>query len=285
MIDPDRKPLRLACSDPRGVGLPVVFVHGFGHNRSVWQKLAKHLPDELRPISIDLRGHGESPWDPQGAYDLRDYASDLPALLDSLDIPQAVVVGHSLGGNVSTLFAAAEPKRLKALVLVDTGPALDFSAMSHVVDEVGSALRSYASIAEFRDQLEMMHPSGDPEILAALANRGVVRRIDGRFEPAFDPGVLANSDPGDTSPADLASLERELWHALRSLSCPVLVVRGGVSAILSEKVAREMVDEVLADGRLVTLATAGHGVMIDDHLGLLEALRDFLTRGGSTPAS
>jgi pimeloyl-ACP methyl ester carboxylesterase len=277
MAKPVRKSLRLAYSDPRGVGRPVIFVHGFGHNRSVWHELASRLPDELRPIAVDLRGHGESPWDPEGAYDLRDYASDLPGLLDSLEIAQAVVVGHSLGGNVSTLFAAAEPKRLKALVLVDTGPALEFSGLAHVVDEVGSALRSYGSIAEFRDQLGMMHPSGDPEILARLAATGVVQRIDGRFEPAFDPGVLANSDPGGTSPSDLASLERELWHALRNVSCPVLVVRGGVSAILSEKVAREMVDEVLADGRLVTLATAGHGVMIDDGTGLLEALRDFLT--------
>jgi pimeloyl-ACP methyl ester carboxylesterase len=276
MTDGDRKPLRLAYSDPRGVGLPVIFVHGFGHNRSIWHKLSDQLPDELRPIAIDLRGHGESPWDPEGAYDLRDYASDLPGVLDSLEIERAVVVGHSLGGNVSTLFAGAEPKRLEALVLVDTGPALELSGMTHVVEEVGSALRSYASIAEFRDQLGMMHPSGDPEILARLAETGIVRRIDGRFEPAFDPGVLANSDPGETSVADLATLERQLWRALRGVRCPVLVVRGGVSAILSDKVAREMVDEVLPNGRLVTLATAGHGVMIDDGPGLLESLRDFL---------
>jgi pimeloyl-ACP methyl ester carboxylesterase len=273
----DRKTLRLAYSDPRGVGLPVVFVHGFGHNRSVWQKLVDALPNALRPIAIDLRGHGESPWDAEGAYDLRDYASDLPGFLDSLGIERTIVVGHSLGGNVSTLFAAAEPKRLKALVLIDTGPSLEFSAMAHVVDEVGSALRSYASIAEFRDQLGMMHPSGDSEILSRLAETGLVQRIDGRYEPSFDPGVLANSDPGKTSSADMASLERELWLALRRVSCPVLVVRGGVSAVLSEKVAREMVDEVLSDGRLVTIATAGHGVMIDAGPGLLEVLREFLS--------
>jgi pimeloyl-ACP methyl ester carboxylesterase len=272
----ERKALPLAFSDPRGQGTPVLFVHGFAHNRSVWEKFATGLPKDLRPISVDLRGHGESPWAPDGAYDLVDYASDLPALLDSLEIERVVVVGHSLGGNVSTLFAAAEPARINALVLVDTGPALEIGGLTHVMDDVGDALRSYASVTEFKGQLEMTHPSGDPEVLSRLAETGVVERIDGRVEPAFDPGVLGLGGTRDPR-ADPVSLERELWAALGRIRCPVLVVRGGVSAFLTEKVAREMVDEVLVDGRLVTLATAGHSVMIDDAPGLHEALGDFLS--------
>jgi pimeloyl-ACP methyl ester carboxylesterase len=144
--------------------------------------------------------------------------------------------------------------------------------MAHVMDEVGSGLRSYASVAEFRDQLALTHPLGDPDILDLLASSGVVERIDGRYEPALDPGVLVGTGASE----DLAGLERELWSALGSVSCPVLVVRGGLSAILSEKVATEMIDEVLVDGRLVTLSAAGHGIMIDDGPGLAAAIRDFI---------
>ena len=114
----DQEPPLLAYSDPREAGTPVLFVHGISHNRVVWEKLAKDLPDALRPIAVDLRGHGDSPWSPSSAYDLRDYAADLPLVLDALDIDGAAVVGHSLGGNVSTLFAAARPDRVRALVLV-----------------------------------------------------------------------------------------------------------------------------------------------------------------------
>jgi non-heme chloroperoxidase len=159
-----------------------------------------------------------------------------------------------------------------ALVLVDTGPALELGGLAHVMDEVGSGLRSYASVAEFRDQLGLTHPLGDHDILDRLAASGVVERIDGRYEPALDPGVLVGAAVAE----DLAALERDLWSALGSVSCPVLVVRGGLSAILSEKVAAEMVDEVLVDGRLVTLPAAGHGIMIDDGPGLTAAIREFI---------
>ena len=268
----DQGRLTLAYSDPREAGTPVLFVHGISHNRVVWEKLANDLPDGLRPIAVDLRGHGDSPWSPEAAYDLQSYAADLPLLLDTLEIDRATVVGHSLGGNVSTLFAAAQPERVMALVLVDTGPALELGGMAHVMDEVGSGLRSYASVAEFRDQLALTHPLGDPELLDHLASSGVVKRIDGRYEPALDPGVLVGTGASE----DLAALERELWSALGSVCCSVLVVRGGLSAILNEKVAAEMVDEVLVDGRLVTLPAAGHGIMIDDGPGLTAALREFI---------
>jgi len=268
----------LAYSDPRERGTPILFIHGIAHNRSVWEKMARELPEGFRPISIDLRGHGESPWSIEAHYDLRDYAADLSALLDELRIGRAYIVAHSLGGNVATLFAAAHPERVLSLVLVDTGPALDATGTVHIADEIGSALRSYASIAEFREQLGMIHSSGEPEILDRLAGASVVSRMDGRFEPALDPGVLGNA----VQPTDLAALERDLWSALGSISCPVLVVRGGVSAILSEKIAKEMVDEVLADGRLVTLADAGHAIMIDDGPGLTAVILTFLS---VTPAT
>ena len=270
--------LPLACSDPRGSGIPVLFVHGFSHNRSVWEKLGRTLPEAFRPIAVDLRGHGESPWSIEGEYDLRCYAADLPALLDRLGVERAVVVGHSLGGNVATLFAAAYPERILSLVLVDTGPALEASGTSQVVDDVESALRSFGRVAGFRQQLGQIHPKGDPEILDRLAATSLVERIDGRYEPALDPGVLGLGSEG----TDLVALERELWESLGRVSAPVLVVRGGVSAILSEKVAREMVDEVLPDGRLVTIPEAGHAVMIDQGAELAAAICGFVAaRSGS----
>lgn len=268
-------PLPLAYSDPRGVGIPVLFVHGFGHNRAVWQKLAGSLPERFRPICVDLRGHAASPWSAAGEYDLPCYAADLAALIDALELPCLHVVAHSLGGNVATLFSAWAGARILSLTLVDTGPTLDASGSDHVLDEVDNALRSFASVAEYRAWLATIHPSGDAELLDRLAESGVVRRLDGRYEPALDPGVLGEGG----TPESLAETTRTLWRALGSLECPVLVVRGGLSAILSEKVAEEMVEQVLRDGRLVTLPRAGHGIMLDDPDGLATAVGGFLGAG------
>lgn len=272
MIAKRPEALDLAVSDPRGEGIPIVFVHGFSHNRSVWQSLANDLAPGWRPILPDLRGHGESPWSLAGDYDLHDYASDLPRLLDRLGVERVHLVGHSLGGNVSTLFASAWPERVASLVLVDTGPELEAAGSQHIAGEVETVLRSFASTFEYRAQLAAIHPNGDAAVLDVLASTGLVKRIDGRFEPALDPGVLGDADVE----VDMEAIESELWIALESIRCPVLVVRGALTAILSPPVAQRMVDEVLADGRLVTLSNAGHAVMIDDGPGLGSAIGDFL---------
>lgn len=267
------KPVSLAVSDERGRGRPVLFVHGFSHNRFVWEKLGRQLDPALRPIAVDLRGHGDSDWSPEGHYHPRDYALDLPATLDALGIERALVVAHSLGGNAATLFAAEAPERVEGLVLVDTGPALSLNGMMHIARDVSEAIQSYESVDAFRARLAMTHPLGDSEVIGRLAETGVVRRRDGRFEPAIDPGVLA----GSAETEDLALLEAELWEALARIQCPTLVVRGGLSAILEKRVARRMVDEILVDGRLETLERAGHGVMLDDGPGLLDCVDTFVT--------
>ncbi len=266
------KSVPLAFSDPRGAGTPVLLVHGFGHNRVVWEKLERALPEGLRPISVDLRGHAASPWSPAGEYGLACYATDLEALTVALGLDRLHVIAHSLGGSIATLFAARTSARIASLTLVDTGPALESSGSSHVVEEVASGLRSFATVAQYRASLSVIHPLGDPELLDRLAETGLARRLDGRFEPALDPGVLGDGG----TPEQLAETTRELWQALAALACPVLVVRGGLSAILSEKVAREMVDHVLRDGRLVTLPRAGHGIMLDDGEGLARTVVAFL---------
>lgn len=265
-------PLPLACFDSRDVGVPVLLVHGFGHNHAVWSKLAASLPAGLRPIAVDLRGHGASPWSAAGEYDLPCYAEDLEALCESLGLDRLHVVAHSLGGNVATLFAAATRSTILSLTLVDTGPALESSGSDHVVEEVENALRSFGSMAEYRAWLAQIHPAGDREILDGLAAAGLVRRLDGRYEPAIDPGALGDGG----TPEQRTSTTQALWESLASIRCPVLVVRGGLSAILSERVAQAMVEDVLADGRLVTVPGAGHGVMLDDPEGLARVVGEFL---------
>lgn len=273
--------LRLNGVDPRGKGEAVLFVHGFSHNHVVWGDVFEHLPARFRPIAIDLRGHGESDWSTSGAYDLTDYASDLGPYLDGLGIRRAHIVGHSLGGNVSTLFAARHARRVASLTLVDTGPALSAAGSSQIFGEVGDSLQSYSSVAAFREQLALIHPQGATSLLDRLAEASLVRRIDGHYEVALDPGVLGvGVDASGTSGfgEDLANLEARLWSALGSVSCPALVLRGAVSSVLGESTAEKMVNEVLRSGRLETIEAAGHAIMIDAPDALASSLCDFLDR-------
>ncbi len=274
----ESKALRLAFSDPRGCGEPILFVHGFFHNRSVWEDVAASLPQEFRPLLLDLRGHGESPWSAPGEYGLDAYAADVLRMIDEMDLARVHLVGHSLGGNVLTLLVAARPERFRSLTLVDTGPALEASGTHQVASEVENVLHHFSSVPAYRKMLSGLHPLADSKRLDRLAETGIVRRIDGRFEPAMDPAVLG-LELGDAAAGasfDVEELESRLWAALAQINCPVLLVRGGLSGILGKATAERMVAEALKDGRLVTLPGAGHSVMLDDGPGLIVELLKFL---------
>lgn len=274
--DDDSESLRLAFSDPRGCGEPILFVHGFFHNRTVWEDVAASLPERFRPILLDLRGHGESPWSAAGEYGLDAYAADMLRLLDDHAFEQVHWVGHSLGGNVLTLLAAGHPERFKSLTLVDTGPALEASGTQQITSEVENVLHRFPSLSAYRKLLSRLHPLADAKRLDRLAETGIVQRIDGRFEPALDPAVLG-LELGESAAAsfDLEGLESRLWSALSEIRCPVLLIRGGVSGVLGKATADRMVGEVLVHGYLVTLPTAGHSVMLDDGPGLIAELLKF----------
>lgn len=110
--------IRLAYDD-NGSGLPIVFLHAFPLNRSMWSTQVTALSTQCRTIAVDFRGHGESDA-PLWSFSLEQYASDVAALLDHLHIPQAVLVGLSMGGYVSLVFSRKYGDRLLGLVLADT---------------------------------------------------------------------------------------------------------------------------------------------------------------------
>lgn len=114
----DTKGIRLAYDD-QGTGLPLVFLHAFPLNRSMWAPQTTVLSRQFRTIAVDLRGHGESDA-PLWNFSLDQYADDVCALLDHLAIPQAVLVGLSMGGYISLAFSRKYGSRLKGLVLADT---------------------------------------------------------------------------------------------------------------------------------------------------------------------
>ena len=162
-------------------------------------------------------------------------------------------------------------KLSEALVLVDTGPSLSPDALLFVARDASASLRSYADISEYRDQLRATYPQAPDASLDRMATNGLVQRIDGRYELKLDPGVL--QDPSDGDPA---SMQEKLWQLLAQIGCPVLVARGGLSAMLTREAAQQMCRDALRDAELVTIENAGHAVMIDNGPDLQRAVTDFL---------
>ena len=105
-------------------GLPVVFIHGFPFDHTMWQPQMMALPQDYRAVSFDIRGHGASQVG-DGQFSIEFFVDDLIALLDHLGIKQAVLCGLSMGGYIALRTVERHPERVKALVLCDTRSEAD----------------------------------------------------------------------------------------------------------------------------------------------------------------
>src|SRR4051794_10339544 len=109
--------IRLSATRWPGHGTPVVLLHGLASQRRFWNLVARRLAG-MPLLAVDQRGHGDSDR-PTSGYDARTVATDLATAMDALGWSRAVVVGHSWGGAVASVFAADHPERTLALVAVD----------------------------------------------------------------------------------------------------------------------------------------------------------------------
>jgi len=260
-------------------GVPLLLLHGFGNEAHIWDDFAPAVAPYYRTLALDHRGHGDSDWDAEARYDLDALARDVDAVCRALAIERTVVVGHSLGGRVSMLFASRHPERMAGLVIVDIGPDIDPRGSTRIRMDVEENLSpTFASIAEYARALSIAYPAATPRALERMARFGLHQRDDGLYELKMDPalrGGMVSRDRDDLDPSDPMSPEAQ-WKMLSGIACPTLVVRGAASDILSADTADEMVDEVLANGRLAVVPRAGHSVMTDNPEGFEEAVSGFL---------
>jgi pimeloyl-ACP methyl ester carboxylesterase len=258
-------------------GVPLVLLHGGGNEAHLWDDFAPCVAPHYRVLAVDQRGHGDSDWDPQGRYGPDSMADDLERVLQAFGIDRFVLVGFSMGGRAGMIFAGRHPERLAGLVLVDIGPELDARGRMRIGKEMTEQQAPvFHSIEEYARLLSRNYPAGSPEALQRMARYGLRQRADGLYELKSDPKL--RSDRGDPESARLQeeALTRRMWDALSKLPCPVLVVRGAASDILSPEVADRMVDEVLQNGRLAVVPQAAHSVATDNPKGFEEAVGAFV---------
>ncbi len=129
-------------------GLPLVMIHGLGDAGCILNYLAIRLASQFRVAALDLRGHGDSDWDPEARYDTATFAADLTKAVAALGFERMILIGHSLGADVAIRFAADHASRVAALIIVDFGPELQKQGIDEVLRNFAASPRSFASIEE-----------------------------------------------------------------------------------------------------------------------------------------
>jgi pimeloyl-ACP methyl ester carboxylesterase len=260
-------------------GVPMLLIHGFGNDAHIWDDFAPTVAEHYQVLALDLRGHGDSAWDPEGRYDYQNHTADVEAVTAALGIDRMVVVGHSLGGRVSMLFAGVHPEKLAGMVIVDSAPELDARGTTRIQMEVKEHQDpSFKNHAEYENLLAHNYPAATPTAVKRMAKSGLKQREDGRWilkqDTSYRTGMGGAWDAEEMQKREETN-KTLMWKSLQELQCPTLVVRGAASDIMSPEVADKMVDEVLPNGTLAIVAQAGHSVMTDNPQGFAEAVGKF----------
>lgn len=261
-------------------GLPVICLHGLTRNSRDFEVIAPRIAAcGRRVVAPDVRGRGKSANDPDPAhYQPAIYAQDVAALMDKLEIPQAVFIGTSMGGIITMVLAALAPARITAAVLNDVGLKLSPEGIARIGSYVGRT-RPVANWGEAAEAVRAIagqaYPGrlDDGEFWDAFARRTFRQREDGLLETDYDPHIaLAFAAPGDAPPPDMTPL----FQALAAK--PVLSVRGAISDLLSAETVAEM-RALKPDLEAVEVENVGHAPMLDEPEAW-EAVLGFLAKVG-----
>jgi len=237
-------------------GLPdVLCLHGGGQTAYMFEELGAALGHRYHVLAPDLPNHGDSDslvdgFGPMGI------AETISPLLDSFGMPRVAMVGASLGGLTSVVFGDVHPDRVAAIALIDVGHKLEPEGVRKIVDFM-RAHESFASLDEAAEEIAKYLPQRKnvrPESLT----RNLRRRSDGRWEWKHGMGRRFREVPEAEHPADnLDTFLAGVDEAAARLQCPVLVLRGDSSDVLSQQGAEE-VAALIPDSRLETVEKAGH---------------------------
>ena len=254
---------------------PVLLLHGGGQTRHAWAGTGVALAEAgWYAVSMDLRGHGDSDWCPDGDYEHLTFGADTAHVARSFD-QKPVLVGASLGG-LSSLFALGQAHEeghespASALVLVDIAPRMERAGARRVLAFMNAAPDGFERLEDAAEAIAKYNPHRPrPKDLEGL-RKNLRKREDGRYHWHWDPAFIN----GRTEPT-LINHEERLEEAAQNLAIPTLLVRGRMSDLITEEGAQKFLEQV-PHAKYVDVSGAGHMVAGDRNDKFTRAVSAFL---------
>jgi len=259
----------------------LLLVHGGRDHCRSWDWVARELRADWHIIAPDLRGHGDSAWSPDGAYDMAAFVYDLAQLIHQLDKMPVTLVGHSLGGNIALRYTGLYPSHVRRLVAIE-GLGLSPKLLAEraaiplaehwrrwIADKRAAAGRlpkRYATIGEAFARMRAENAYLSEEQARHLTLHGMSRNEDGTWSWKFD-NYLHVWPFSDITQGQV----EELWSAIE---CPTLLLYGADSWASNPE--RDGRLHSFRNARVVEYANAGHWLHHDQLERFVEELRAFL---------
>jgi pimeloyl-ACP methyl ester carboxylesterase len=244
---------------------PMLLLHGALLQAHVWDFFSFEMRQRFHIRALDLPGHGDSAWAPDGDYGRARIVADVAALIEQMDLESLVLVGHSFGGAVAAMAAARMPERMRALVMVDS--TLLPSGRPSVRTRAAELPDTFASLEDFAQHAAGLGRRRDPARLTTSLRWNARQQADGRWTWKYDP-ALRHVRLGPTDFEDV-------WSALGAFRGPILFVRAGEHSHLAEEAATRL--KALPNVQLVVVDDAAHNVMSDNPLAFNREVGKFLS--------
>ncbi len=220
-------------------------VHGLTRTGRDFDDLARCLSSEFRVVCPDIVGRGQSSWlSKPSAYVVPQYVSDMMPLLGRLRARTLYWFGTSLGGLIGMALAGLAGSPIQKLVLNDVGPSLDPGALMRIGQYVGQApiFDHFDEAVSYVRAVSASFGSHSDAQWRELTRR-VVRQNQGEKGPwsmHYDPAIAQAFNA--IGPELIAAGEVALWQAYTSITCPILIVHGALSDLLTEATVRKMLE-------------------------------------------
>ena len=245
---------------------PALCVHGGAAHAHWYDFVAPGLTANHHVFSLDLRGHGDSAWADPRTYSFKTFAADLNAVVEKLDLRDFVLIGHSMGGMISLIYAATHPGRVGRLVIIDSIMLMPMDRISKMREFSARSAKGYATQEELiaRYRLEPAETQmAAPEIIHRMATHSGRRDAGGRWQHKADRRVYANFERIAGVP---------LWEKVK---IPALVIRGQRSTRFTPDVLAEIRARAPQE-QMAEVPASDHHITLDNPQGFVEAVQKFL---------
>ncbi len=241
---------------------PIIFVHGFPYNSSMWAQQIKRLKETNYCITYDVRGLGETP-PGDGQFTIEMFVDDLLAVIDGLDLHNPVIVGFSMGGYIALRAIEREPERFRALILCDTKAEAD--------DDEGRLKRANAISLINREGVEQFASDFVPIAFSDEAPNKIPETYNVLLERA-----QAESPIGVKGCLLAMAARTDTTHVLGEIQIPTLLLVGENDAITPPAVMQQM-QEKIEGAEMIMVPEAGHMSPVENPDVVTQGIEEFLT--------